>query len=345
MNVLRLFIAAGLFTAIAVDVAAEELKINTKGGLSIATADGEYSVKLGGRIQYDYNYAEQNGVADEDNFGIRRARLFVSGAAGEFSYKAQFNIGNNNGGTPEDLYIRYNGWGKKAKLTVGRQKMPFGLEELMSSKDISILERSAITERYALGRHDGIQLQGANGDFTYAFAAFEDDDANGDDFGSAGRLTWNPVKSDNVLIHLGAAYTDRGGPISALGLEAAVVSGPFHIQAEYMDAEENRVDVDGYYIQAGWVITGESRPYKGGVFKKVKGKGKAGAVELVFRYEDGDGNHSDIELGTTDASAYGIGLNWYYNSNVRLGINYTEGEDNRSNDEGSEFRVRAQFTF
>ena len=89
-----------------------DLVVNLKGPIEIKTVDEDYSVKLGGRLMWDYNYAELNGVADEDDFSIRRARLYLSGNVKDWSYKLQFNVGNNNGGTPEDLYIRYNGWGK-----------------------------------------------------------------------------------------------------------------------------------------------------------------------------------------------------------------------------------------
>jgi phosphate-selective porin OprO/OprP len=116
------------------------------------------------------------------------------------------------------------------------------------------------------------------------------------------------------------------------------VRGPFHIQAEYVDAEFGGDDLSGYYVQAGYVLTGETRPYSGGKFKRVKPEAKTGAWEVVARYEDGDGDYSDIELGRTDATAYTLGLNWYAHENLRLGVNY-------SDDDGNEFRVRFQLTF
>ena len=104
-------------------------------------------------------------------------------------------------------------------------------------------------------------------------------------------------------------------------------------------------DLSGYYLQAGYFLTGESRPYSGGKFKRPKPEGKGGAWEIVARYEDGDGNHSDIELGADDATAYTLGVNWYAHKNVKFGVNYTDGESNTSDDDGSEFRVRFQLTF
>ncbi len=319
-----------------------DLVINTKGGLEVHTADGEYQFELGGRLQYDYNYSELNGNTDEDEFDVRRARLYAAGEIRDWSWKAQFNIGDNNGGEPEDLYIRYNGWGDGARVTVGRQKMPFGLEELTSSKDISMLERSAITEAYALGRYEGLQFHGVRGNVTYAVAGFEDDEGAEDGFAWAARGTWAPVNEAGRVVHFGAAYRDMAEDVQAVGVEAAAVTGPFHVQAEYGSSESFGVDRDGYYVQAGWIITGESRPYKNGAFKRVKSAGGLGAWEVVARYEDGDGNYSDVELGATDASAYGVGLNWYLNDYIRLGVNYTEGENNGNDDDGSEFRARIQ---
>ena len=95
-------------------------------------------------------------------------------------------------------------------------------------------------------------------------------------------------------------------------------------------------------MQAGWIITGETRPYKSGVFKRVKPGSSSGAWEVVVRYEDGDGAYSDEELGNTDATSFGIGLNYYINNIIRVGATYTDAKDNLSYDTGSEFRARLQ---
>ena len=336
MRLIASLIAASALMASAANA---EVIVSTKGGLKVTS--GECEFKFGGRIMYDYNRAEENGVVDEDDFDLRRGRLFASGKISKnWAFKSQFNV---DGGGFEDLYLRYTGWGKGATVTIGNQKMPFGLEELTSSKDISVLERSAITERYAVGRAEGIQLSGKGGNQTYGVGVFTDDTSDSE-VGFAARYTIAPVKTDTNVFHLGIAYRDINED-SAIGLEAAAVTGPFHIQAEYVDGEEEgNDDLSGYYIQAGYIFTGETRPYKDGKFKRVKPATKAGAWEGVLRYEDGDGNHSDIELGRTDADAFTIGVNYYPNSNLRFGINYTDGEDVDGN-EGEEFRVRFQLTF
>ncbi len=321
-----------------------EVKISTKGGLKVTS--GDYKFQVGGRIMYDYNRAEENGVVDEDAFEARRTRLYVKGTvAKDWQFKTQYNT---DGSGVEDLYLRYTGFGKGAVVTVGNQQQPFGLELLTSSKDISVLERTAATELFTVGRAEGVVLSGKfDGNQTYAAGLYFDDvDPNdtGEEAGFAARYTIAPLKTDNSLVHLGAAYRDIDDT-EALGLEVAAVSGSFHVQAEYFDGDFGDESLSGQYVQVGYILTGETRPYSGGKFKRVKPASQGGAWEVVARYEDGDGDFGDIELGETDATAYTVGVNWYAHNNVRFGLNYTDGEDENSDDEGEEIRLRAQLTF
>ena len=163
--------------------------LSTKGGIKIHNEDGSKSFQLGGRLQWDYTddeYDMANGTTGEKtDFDVRRARLYVKGNVGDWAYKAQFNVAEGDGskgGNAEDLYIRYTGFGKKANITVGKQKEPFGLEELTSSKDITSLERSAMTELYAPGRSGGVQVHGKGSNWTYGIGIFEADGDSSNDF-------------------------------------------------------------------------------------------------------------------------------------------------------------------
>lgn len=333
-------------TALISSNASAEVKVSTNGGLKVSS--GDYIIQIGGPLMYDYNRSELDGVVDEDQFDDRRARLYVKGNVSKnWAYKLQPNL---SGDGFEDLYIQYKGWGKAAKLTIGNHREPFGLQDQTSSNDISILERSALMELFAPARNEGVSLSGYLSDSVYyglgAFFQDVDELDAGEELGFAGRVAWAPVKTDTSLVHLGVAMFDNSVD-DGIGFEAAAVSGPFHVQAEYADGTFGieGVDKDGFYVQAGYILTGETRPYKDGKFKRVKPAGKAGAWELVARYEDGNGNYSDIELGDTDATSYTLGVNYYANKNIRIGINYTDGEDNLSDSEGNEFRVRFGLAF
>jgi phosphate-selective porin OprO/OprP len=361
---LPLAIAGLATTAQAGTVVADGADINfsTKGGLKAATTDGKAAVELGGRIQWDYDATEAEDYnIDREDVDVRRARLFVAGYYGDWAYKAQFNIGESDGadgGDAEDLYVRYTGFGKLANITVGKQKEPFGLQQMISSKDISILERAATTEFYTPARSAGLQVHGKGANWTYGVGAFEADGDGSDDFGDialTGRVTFAPVQTEAMVAHLGAGYTTRDADLDAdpatteeldiYNLELAMAAGPFHAQAEYFDGELGGVDRDGWYVQAGWILTGEVRPYRDGVFKRVKPAADSGAWELVLRYEDGFGTYSDVGLTRAEGEQTALGVNYYANQNVRLGLSYMSGEEDATGFEGDELRARVQFTF
>ncbi|MFZ2403869.1 MAG: porin [Methylobacter sp.] len=124
--------------------------------------------------------------------------------------------------------------------------------------------------------------------------------------------------------------------IKMLGLEAAGLYGPVSIGAEYTrqwldrknGAANTNVELDGWYADAAWTITGESRQYKKGRFYKVDPaknfsfkNGGWGALELASRYSTVDLNDGGFHGG--ELSNVTVALNWYLNSNVRLMADYT----------------------
>lgn len=337
----------------------DDFVISTKDGLKIESKDKSKSFQLGGRLQWDYDATDSDSKGKQKDFDVRRARIYTKGHFDDWAFKVQFNVAesdeSDDGGTAEDLYIRYTGFGKMANVTVGKQEEPFGLEELTSSKDISALERSAMTEFYTPGKNAGLQVHGKGNNWTYGVGVFEADGDGSDDFDNVAftaRGTFVPWQSGENLIHLGVGITTRDGDTSDdevdnYNLELAGVWQAFHGQMEYFDGEEGSDEFDGYYVQLGWVITGESRPYKDGVFKRVKPVSSAGAWEAVLRYEDGDGKYSDIGLGSGDGEQTTIGVNYYVNNYVRLGVSYMDGEEGSGSSklEGDEFRARVQLTY
>ena len=221
-----------------VTTSGEDLVIDTDSGIKVKVSDNSASFQLGGRIQWDYDatQSDDNGV-DTTDFDVRRARLYAKGHFGDWAYKTQFNVAESDGadgGTAEDLYIRYMGFGSAATVTIGKQKEPFGLEELTSSKDISALERSAMTERYAPGRSGGIQLSGKGSNWTYGIGYFEAGGDGSDDFNNTAvtaRGTFAPVQTNNAVVHLGAGYPTRYAAVQAdsvdpVNPELAGPSGP-----------------------------------------------------------------------------------------------------------------------
>jgi phosphate-selective porin OprO/OprP len=108
--------------------------------------------------------------------------------------------------------------------------------------------------------------------------------------------------------------------------------------------------VDAWYLQTTWTVTGEGRAYKAaeGVPDIVKPTGKWGAVELVAKYDwiafDAD------DRSTESARGYLAGINWYVDKHIKLMLNYTHLDSNNlvdgDEDETSDvISTRIQFAF
>ncbi|MFQ5415768.1 MAG: OprO/OprP family phosphate-selective porin [Myxococcota bacterium] len=139
----------------------------------------------------------------------------------------------------------------------------------------------------------------------------------------------------------------------AFGVEAATVLGPFSAQAEYMRMKlerDTRSDpvFDGWYVQATYLVTGESRRYSTGTgtFRGVRPKGKWGALELAARYSMLDLVDETVTGGR--AKNFTAGVNWYLCENLRLMFNWVHVDARRSDGQSDNpdiFQSRLMFFF
>ncbi len=180
-----------------------------------------------------------------------------------------------------------------------------------------------------------------------------------------GRVTYAPLNSNGKVVHLGLAgrqhtpedssnslrfrerpesnitnvrLVDTGTltdveNIQFAGLEAAAVFGPFSLQSEWIDTQVSRdngtddLDFSAWYAYTSFFLTGESRPYKNGVFDRIKpkstvGQGGIGAWELALRYSQADLTDGSVTGGEEENLTFGV--NWYATQNVRLSANYVK---------------------
>ncbi len=258
----------------------------------------------------------------------------------------------NNGGSGLPDFIK--------KVRVGQQYEPFGLEVLTSSRVITFAERS-FTTNLSPNRNTGVLAIMELFDEpagSFALGVFQDDDGYGDTQGNdgqavTGRLSLAPLnEKEGSLVHLGVAFSSRNNPgatveydadslsslgsdivsassasdqVDLLGLEAAFVHGPLSIQSEVVQSSLDNADVNAWYIQGSFFLTGEGRPYKvsSGNFGRVKpfnnfGEDGSGAIEIAVRIMEMD--LEEIAPGEM-AEAVSLGLNWYLNPNTRVMFN------------------------
>ncbi len=229
----------------------------------------------------------------------------------------------------------------------------------------------------------------------YLDNAFTD---NNDGMDLTGRIGWRPYLEDNgkKLIHVGLGYSHQfldadaqktsfspttgsnlsliklsgTGSIAAysqdlVNLELAGVWDQLWLQSEYTSTylntkDRNNAYFSGYHVDVGYILTGESKPFKSanGVFGAITPKepfnplnGTWGALEVAAQYSHADMNdyHADVRGGVQDN--IGVALNWYLNAHTRVAGNYihadVSGRDNSalSNGEMDIYQCRIMFYF
>ncbi len=180
------------------------------------------------------------------------------------------------------------------------------------------------------------------------------------------RVTFAPIAQKDMVIHLGIAGNYRepndAGDINdkpltisyetthmsnlnllrsrianvdnikMLGIEGHGLYGPFSAGGEYthswIDTKPGpNLNFHGWYTEAAWTLTGESRIYKSGLFRRVspdstfnfKNRGW-GAWELAARYGEVDLNDDVFKGG--ELGNLTVGLNWYPNDIIRFMASY-----------------------
>jgi len=133
--------------------------------------------------------------------------------------------------------------------------------------------------------------------------------------------------SDARFVATPALAVDRE---TDFGVEAAFISGPFFGAAEAHWLHADRITgadptFFGFYAEAGWFITGETRGYRGARWDRTRVRrsieeGGPGAIQVGVRYDHLDLNSSGIVGGTQNGLQ--LGLTWIPTDYVRFLVNY-----------------------
>lgn len=200
----------------------------TENGIGLKSKDGNNTIQLTGRLHMDYRqYSPAYGAGQTtDSYQnlaeMRRARFGVRGQfQKDFKYEFVGNFGNDVGAasTTTNMDVAWVNYAANPELQYqfGLFKMPFSLEQLQSSNNIDMMERSLIgqTEGELIpAKETGFMLHGVpKTGLTYQLAVSRgrgNKDAVSDGLDYIGRVTTNIADltgSKAYIAHLGAAYS------------------------------------------------------------------------------------------------------------------------------------------
>ena len=198
-----------------------KVKLDKK-GLQVSSGDGNFEMKIGGRLHATYtNHSVDSLSSDDpvDGTEIRRARLYATGKFyKKFGYMAEVDWGGDKTSI-KDFYGTYepnDNW----VLTAGNQKHAFSMEIQESSNDIMFAERSfvsALSTPY-FDRAIGVNLKSMGetwniqgGVYGDGVQSHTDDGQKQKDEGKgyAVRGTWNPLLEKDRMIMIGSSLGYR----------------------------------------------------------------------------------------------------------------------------------------
>ena len=214
---------------------------------------------------------------------------------------------------------------------------------------------------------------GRKGRHSWAFGMFSfgqksDSNASVSALSITGRTTWLPVYRNNGsdLVHVGISLSSRSptggdtryrsrpearfvdylvdtgnidtGHLTLWGAEFATIRGPLWVSAEYIASKVSAAQLEnptfrGSYVEVGWILTGEHRPYRtnSGTFDRMRPRQKygggnpfkrknGGAWEVVGRISNVDLTDGLVEGG--ELTDFGAALSWYPNATTRIEFNF-----------------------
>jgi len=252
------------------------LDVRWDDGLRFGSRDGDFEFRLGGRVYFDaatfdaphYWFLGGDNVDEHDGTSISRLRGGLSGHLyNDLLFKVEADFAQDDVDVT-DAYVGIRNLPYVGTFRVGQFSEPMGLEALTSSRFITFMERSMVTQALIPYRSRGLDLSNTffNNRMTASLGVFNDGIDRDSYWSFTGRVTGLPWYADEGrrLLHLGAAFSHRNpdgdydfraypgsnqanyhlrtgelpaDEVEVWGLEGALVLGPFALQSELLRSD------------------------------------------------------------------------------------------------------------
>lgn len=329
-------------------------RADEEGTSEVISTNKNFKITFGGRLHLDAAQSDQSGT-NVQSYNIRRARLDARAKIGtKTTVRLEHEFSNSPGW--RNVFVAYRA-NDHLEYKLGNFVAPFSMEDMQSTNAIPFSERSLSNGfALGFGKGGQVAYVNKNstlrlGYFTPPLGK-DDERAPTRGKGFTGRVTYAPMNNRKQTLHFGLGLDERrfdstdriklsaisgssfnGSLIdtpsltsvksrSSYNAEFAYVSKSVMVQGQYLatniqrDAAED-VNFSGYYIQAGWVVTGQNYSYnsRSGLPDEPDMRKKLG-VELVGRYSQISLNSGLIRGG--QAQTTDLGAVVHFNEHVKL---------------------------
>jgi phosphate-selective porin OprO/OprP len=267
--------------------ASEGFEVGSK-GLRYTTPDERHALRIGSRFHLDGYVYGQDVAALDDGVEVRRLRGYLAGKHfdGGFRFKLEGEMAPDRVGW-RNVWGAYRGI-EDTEFKLGNYTAPMGFEDLVSSNDLTFMERSlasALSPGFLSGISAGTwgrRWSVRIGGFTDPLGGDDIEKRKSDGVSAVGRVTFAPRRTKRQLLHLGGSLewrdVDSGsafrlrtrpesggarrlvdtrdlldvGQALSFGLEAAAVLGSWALQGEYLRTHLQRSDNPDPSFEGGY---------------------------------------------------------------------------------------------
>ena len=168
------------------------------------------------------------------------------------------------------------------------------------------------------------------------------------------QVTFAAARDSEIVSTILTTGAIKARVFNIVGLEGAVNWNQFSIQGEYVFTDVDKGadqsgDLDSFYVQGSWYLTGEHRHYsrRNGSIGRFKPKQNfswnknwsegygTGAFQLAVRYAELDLNDSGAGIAGGEQQSVTVGLNWELNPMSRVMYNYVHADFSDGTGSGS----------
>ena len=295
------------------------------------------NVEVHGLVQLYFVSSEET----VDQFKLRRGEISFKGTLTDnTSFFVMIDPAKNTQGKKDSSILQDLGLTLKVlnnKVMVGQFKRPISLEGLQSSTTLELLERATIVRVLGDKRDMGVMVQGEATAFKlqYMVGVFNGEGPNVAEANQkkdvAAMVIWKPT--DKTQLYASAyegSQSAKNDVQDRVGTGGRVEWGPVAVKVEYLQAQDAKVEQDGWYVLASYPLAH-------------LGIEVLNPVKVAARYEEWDANKDDAKEQHTWTLGAQYSLDPKDISKVGVDFFYLDGKGQEQDDYGVSLGYQGKF--